>query len=1177
MHVKWLEMYGFKSFCEKIKINFDKGITAIVGPNGSGKSNITDAIRWVLGEQSLRILRASKMEDLIFAGTEKRKSLGFSEVSICFDNSDKNLNIDFEEVVITRRMFKTAENEYYINKTSCRLKDVSELLLDTGLGKDGYSIISQGKVDEIINARPFERYRIFEEACGITKYKYRKEETERKLKNTQDNILRLQDIINELLAQIEEIRPDVQKARIFKELNQKLLWLKKEKYIYSYNSNYQKFQSILNQIEINEKLLNNLKKDCSFLEDSLNEKTQVIDSFKIQLEKLNQNQIELRTLISDDTSKLKFAKNQFQSKQNLVDEIDDELYRLSFNKDSKEKELRKLQSTYNETEIKNKELINKIEQVSQQLGKIKDKLNQLESELQQDEVDLIEYISQIEKNTQKVNGLLHLKGNLLERKKQIELEEVTIGQELKSLNAELSKNLAELDITSQHKKETEKKLDEVNSRINYFLNIISNLKKELDSISKDVVKKQEKLNIFESMDENLEGYNKAVKEIFKRVKNSSIRVYGTVGNLISVQKKYIKAIDSALGSSIQYIVVQDEEDAKNIIEIAKKERLGKVTIVPIDTVSILTTKDKIAFDGFLGYADELVQTDGKYKRVVELLLGRTLVFDTIDSAIKYQKECSFKSRCVTLSGELINAGGIFVGGEKKVDFSILERKVEKEELKKELFDLESKAKFLEDDVSKRYEQLEKFNIDKAKVEEDLKTLTKKIDDLKKANDIVMYKKNQLEQKKEVLKKEKDLIDKQIAEIEKDSESVSELLTEIEENKKDTEGNIQFLREKIQILKSDYDTLSSQYKDMVERKNEHQMILNITEHKINEIIKSRQEIEEQISKKLAQKQKLNDQMIELSEQIKILSSEIEKNQDLLKQIRLEINQVECEYNNYVSSYQKNVEEIKQLKEKIYQAEKEINELNLEKTNLENVLLNVKEKYRGLFNCEIETNENINEWDSEKDMEIENISKQIEELGEVNLYSIEQEKKMLERIDFLTKQVDDLNKTSKELKELIEHLDKNMKEVFKENFEKIRIIFNDMFKELFNGGSCDLKLIESDGEFGVDIDVKPPGKKLQNISLLSGGEKALTAIAILFSFLIFKDSVFCILDEIDSSLDEANVQRFAYFLKNFNNKSQIIIVTHRKPTMEIADVLYGVTMEEQGVSKILSLNIENIKRG
>ena len=1177
MYIKWLEIYGFKSFCEKTRIELQKGITAIVGPNGCGKSNITDAIRWALGEQSLKILRAAKQEDLIFAGTEKRKSQGFAEVSICFDNSNGILPIDYQEVVITRRLFRSGESEFFINKTPCRLKDVYELFLDSGLGKDGYSVISQGKVDEIINARPVERYRIFEEACGITKYKYRKEETERKLKTTEENIQRLQDVMFELSTQLEEIKPDVQKAKIYLQINQKLQSLKKEKYVYEYNLTGRRYNDLLfKEKQLNEELEKfvHLRKE---FEESINQSKLQMDMLNKHIEQTKLSYNDIKNELTEATTHLKFLKKQLENKQQLKEDLSSQILQLERQKEELKKSIEELQKGISEKEEEHRSILEVHTKLQKQIAALKENITEVEVEIQKKETELIECISQIEKFNQKLNGILHLSTTLENRKEKIieqtnailsELEKLTVAQDTKK------SKLMELD---NERKKLVILLEDLNQQVSEKEGHLANIRNLVDDLSKQLIKKQERLSVLKIMEESYEGYSKTIKEIFKRVKNLPICLYGTVGSLISVKREYLKAIETALSTSLQHLVVKNEDDAKRIIEIAKNEKLGKVTIIPVDVISVLAQKEDINADGFLGFADEFVDVNDELRKVVEFLLGRTLVFDTIDKAIEYQKKVGYKARCVTLSGELISPGGVFVGGEKKADFSLLGRKVEKEELEVDVKNLLSKLEEMDKLIVESSKVLYDLKTAKQEAEENLNDLLSKMNELEREIDMYDYKIKQLAQNKDALENEKNLIFEQLITLEYDIKSSQENLKNLKKSKEELEKDISNLKTVLNKLKEDYNILDSKFTKAIEDKNKIEAEISILNHKLETQSYSMAEVENRKIRCFNEKEKCEKEIKDIEEQIYHTSAEIEEKKKKVEEFKSSLQSFDKDYLELSERYNSEQKRLSETLSKIQEIEKKLGQIALEKHDHENYMKNIKEKYFETFNEEIHTSNREIFWSKEKEDELERCTAALSELGEVKLYSIDQEKRLQERMQFLQKQIEDLQKTTDELKRLISHLEKNMKEIFLENFEKIKSLFSEIFFELFGGGSCDLKLIGQDGELGVDIDVKPPGKKLQNINLLSGGEKALVAIALLFAFLTFKGSLLCILDEIDSSLDEANVQRFAQYIKNLNSQSQIIIVTHRKPTMEIADILYGVTMEERGVSKILSLNIEKIQKG
>ncbi|MEZ0536348.1 chromosome segregation protein SMC [Caldicellulosiruptoraceae bacterium PP1] len=1173
MYIKWIEIYGFKSFYEKTKIDFNKGIMAIVGPNGSGKSNITDAIKWVLGEQSIKNLRLSKMEEIIFAGSEKRKPLGFAEVSVCIDNSDKLLNIDFDEVVITRRAFRNGENEYFLNKSACRLKDIYEVLFDSGLGKDGFSIISQGKVDEIINARSIDRFKIFEEACGVTRYKFRKEETEKKLKNTNENIQRIEDLINEIELQKNDIEPEKQKAEIFIEYKNSYDNLFKQKLKYSYYNLSLELEQLLDEISKVENDLNDIYNKLQTYKEDISNRSNKLENIMLEKNDIENRYSELKEVINNLNSKIKIQTNEL----NIITQNNNILKNEIENLENEIKQKIEQKQKFNDDfELKNNIFLQLIKSVKEYESKFKTQMeyvSKLEDDCYNKEIELIEILNNIEKNQQKIQNHKKLLEQLIKRLSEIDKEIDSDYNELNNIDKEITntnnKKQTLLDTLLQKKQQ----LNEIKQYIDELENSLNKINDEIKKASSNLIQKQEKYKLLNNMENSFEGYNKTIKDIYKRIKDLNVTFYGTVGSLISVKKEYLKCVEVSLGSSIQDLVVEKEEDAKKIIDLARNEKLGRVTIIPINAVEENQAKYNIKAKGFLGFADKFVQIDENFKKVITLLIGKILVFDNIDNAINFEKSNNYKYKCVTLSGEVINPGGIFSGGEKKFDSSILSRKIEIEELKS---DIDNLKQFIENFENKKIEIEENkksfiLNLENLKL--DIENINSDISKLENQYEMQLFKKAQINQKIKRLENEKRFMFSQKEELEKEINECQKILLNLNENSKKAESDILILKNQISENKNQLEMFQNKYNEEIEQKNNIEMDIKLLHEKIKNIEEVIESLSQNISNKKNEYIESNKKIDLINNQIVVLQDEYESFSIKFKEIRKqrdEINLLLTENEKVLKEKEKEVFEINKVKD---QLESNLNRLKIKEVELNSQIDYIKEKYLE------KTNESISKeavtWNENYEQELIKIKEDIEKLGQVNLGTIDQYQKLTERINFLNDQIKDLSKTKDELLKLIDQLDKNMHNIFLANFEKLKLLFEETFAALFNGGYCNLKLVKENEQFGVEIEAKPPGKKTQTLSLLSGGEKALTAIALLFSFLIFKGSSLCILDEIDSSLDEVNVQRFARFIKDTYSQGQVIIVTHRKPTMEIADLMYGVTMEEQGISKILSIDMHNIK--
>ena len=1183
LHLKKVEIQGFKSFADKVEIEFKEGITAIVGPNGRGKSNISDAIRWVLGEQSVKTLRGNKMEDVIFSGTNIRKPLGYAEVTITFDNKDGIIPVDYQEVAITRRMFRSGESEYYLNKNSCRLKDVKEIFMDTGVGKDGYSIIGQGRVDEILSSRPEDRRNIFEEAAGIVKFKSKKIEAEKKLEKTEDNLIRIKDIILELEKQNDYLKEQSEKASTFIGLSSRLKELEVNLFI-------RNIDKIRKEIE-------NFEEEKSKIQIQLDE---IIDKKNKIEENLNLMKIKIKEmdLSVDNIQKEKIeTSNQFNQCKNDLNLLEEKEKFYIKDIERLEKEIEDLKKKLGEIEKDKLLIIDEINNMEEERLSLKENFNQKkikleelnekislkEKTIEKDKDKVIDSYNLITDKKSKINSLNSFQDNINKRIEQIKKETKILIDEKNKFKESLreiegSEGEKREEVINYNKSLTELRLEERN-----YKEKLDNLYKEINQNKVELQGRISNFNLLKNMQDDYEGYYKSVKNLMlackkdEKLKNSLI---GVVADLIKVEEKYEKAIDVGLGGSLQNIVTRDEKDAKFIIDYLRKNKLGRVTFLPISTIKgnpiHISQGDREKYN-ILGLGSELISYDVKYKNIMEYLLGRTIVVKNLDDAILAAKKYNYSFRIVSLDGDIINAGGSMTGGSlPKVSGNILNRRYRIETLKNEINNLSKTQSDLEREKLSLKSILENSSVELKEKEEGLQSLN--IEVIKIENEKNKYS-MELKRADESIEKYEDEIHKlnqELDEINIGKEKLNEELKELEKENNIIKDNIkdfvsQFEEEKIIREEAMGDVTDTKIQiNLLESKltnaNEKLEGIKIETDNARKLIKEKNYESTNCQKEIGDIKNL---MAEAEKKIRELLM-IEKEKDKL------FNQMKKEKDEFMKSYYLEQNRLKDINDKLNSLEKSKNNWDIKEAKysvkLESINTKLLEDYELEYDEAVELLIEIEDLDNAYN-EVEELKNKIKKLGTVNLSSIEEYKKTSERLGFITRQHNDLLKAKEDLKEVIIDMEAKMKEQFLFNFNKINESFNQVFSVLFDGGKADLVLEDEENilECGIEIKAQPPGKKLQSLTLLSGGEKSLTAVALLFAILEIKPTPFCILDEIDAALDEANISRYTSYLKSFSDETQFIMITHRKSTMEMADVLYGVTMEEDGISKIVSVKL------
>ena len=1180
MYLKRIEMQGFKSFADKTVLEFKPGITTVIGPNGSGKSNISDAIRWVLGEQSMKSLRGAKSEDIIFAGTQARKSLGFAEVSIVIDNNDNKLPIEYSEVTVTRKIYRSGETGYFINKVPCRLKDILELFMDTGIGKDGYSIIGQGKIDEILSNKSEDRRHIFEEAAGIVKYRTRKQESEKKLEQTKLNLLRINDILAEIEANIEPLKLQSDKAKQFLDLREELKSIEVGLFIYNINTYKEKLEQLVKDEDIitSQKEAEDSKMEA--LQASKEELRQVVDDITAQIENMQNIGFESSNKIEKINSEIGISNERIQNnsanKQRLEAEILEVKSRIEELKEEQKQKLEKKTNLTSNKEKFEKELAEKETELAELSKKLSAKELEIEGKKQivQDNIDK-KYELAAEINTQDVNY-----ENLEKRKKQ--------------LKNEIDSVISELDSTRYGKNEISKGFYDIESKRNIAVEKLEKsvqakeqnmqkLKQYEDEISKLTYTqrmKQARHQFLIETEKEKEGYNKTVKSLLVACdKDSNLNkgIHGVLANLISVEKEYETAIEMCLGQSLQNIVTSTEQDAKKMIEYLRTNSLGRASFLPIASVQGKKLDKLTKMDGVIGIASDLVKCKKEYEQIILSLLGRTVVVEDMDTAIALAKKDKYSFRIVTLKGDIISSSGSISGGSVQTKtVNILGRSREIEDLEKELKKLEKQiadktaekeeyASSIGDSIeqtAKLEKELQEIEIvyatEKQKmvaVEENITRLENRLAKLKEEV-------TQTEKQKEENRLLKEQKEAEIQELTQQIEELNKVIEEFALNNKDNQKYIDDLNFDITNLKisvTSFDESESSIEEMVERisqdiKNNEQSIENKNQN-ILAITEENTKLEQTITE-------YNNQIEQIKQEVTNSGTKVEE----LKQERIAKNEKLVNTENEIQSQFSTLESLKE----------QIIKLDVKKTKLEQDLQQVVEslwnEYELTPNSTEEYQKPNNVVTAQK--QVNSLRNKIKDLGSINIDSIEEYKKTKERYDFMSEQRLDLENTASKLRKIIGDMTTTMQNQFKEKFELINKNFNEVFTELFNGGKAELILENEENilECGIDIRVQPPGKKLQNMMLLSGGEKAFTAIALLFAILKINPAPFCILDEIEAALDDVNVYRFAEYLKKFCKQTQFLVITHRKGTMEAGDSVYGVTMEENGISKLLSIKLK-----
>ena len=1184
MYLKSLELQGFKSFPEKIKLDFNKGITAVVGPNGSGKSNIADAVRWVLGEKSAKSLRGNKMEDIIFNGTENRKPLSFAEVSMIMDNSDKKLNLDYPEVTVTRRVYRSGESDYLLNGTKCRAKDILELFMDTGVGKEGYSIIGQGRIDEILSNKSEDRRMLFEEAAGIVKYRTRSFEASNKLAKERENLVRVNDIIATLESQVGPLEVQAEKAKKFISLSNKLKTVEVNRFVIEadrFENDIKEVEKTISQLgndvlrehrqeEVLQKKRTSLKSDLSNVDLQYEENSNSIGEKRSQVEqkendiKMCESEIQhFNENIERLNKNIDQNKKAIEDKKNESDALDAKIVAKTLEIERKNKAYEDKKSAYTDLETKvteSEEMFNRFN------SDIRDKMNRsadISSEISKINARLLQLK---ERKSTVTEDISVLQGQLKEKEIALAVEEQKISR-IDNEIEKISNNIKNDNVT----------VTELSGKIN------DTKKKQLD-MTKSIQDKQSRLRILSELENSYEGYYGGVKAVLSqrdRKVSGFEGICGAVGELITLDKKYETAIEIALGGAVQNIVAKNENDVKKAISYLKTNNKGRATFLPMTAIKPKTMNNKgdiFKNTGVIGIAKELISYDAQYENIMSSLLERVIIVDTIDNGIALSKKTNYSYKIVTLDGELFNVGGSMTGGSiSKRSTGIFSRGREIGELRENLKVLVSEYNELNSELDSMNNLIEESNKNLKSSNEMLQSLhinrTRSVAEVTKSKEYVDDYKTRIEcsgsesekleltiseDEKQIKQYENDLA-AITAEINSVNEKIQEYQSKIQENRDIRESSIREINDlKLEINQINNEIYNFNYNK--KRIETEVMELNTGIENFKSEIS---EYESQIDDKEKNKQSI----FENAEQLK---EEYTKFIKMLEELINYKNEVNKELDELEKSIQRQTETKNAIEKQLSRFEVRKEQLENERKNLYN---NMWEEYEITY-VVAKNYEKLDMSSEDLVKEERNLKNQMKALGNVNMNAVEEYAEISEKYQFLIKNRDDIKQSEEKLIGIIEQLNVLMEEQFREQFKVISDNFAETFKEMFGGGEASLKLSNDQDilNCGIDIIVQPPGKTLQNMMLLSGGEKALTAISLLFAILKMKPSPFCILDEIEAALDDANVNRYADYLKNFVDDTQFIVITHRKGTMEAADILYGVTMQEKGVSKLVSVKFD-----
>ena len=1182
MKLKSLELQGFKSFPDKTKLDFGEGITAVVGPNGSGKSNISDAVRWVLGEQSTKSLRGSKMEDVIFIGASGRRALGFAEVSLTLDNSDRSLNIDEDEVTVTRRYYRSGESDYMINRTGVRLRDIHELFMDTGLGRDGYSIISQGKIADIVASKSADRREIFEEASGISKYRYRKTDAEHKLKNAEENMLRLKDILSELEIQVGPLKAQSEKAHRFIGLTAEKRKLEIGLWLRTLENSNDTLREQEKRVMIVSEQHDQVSGELEEIERRMEQGRGSAQYLTAQIEKLRHDQ----SAFEEESVKIKgqadVLKNDTQHNSQSILRLDREIEEAKENGENTENAI--------------KVRLSQITELQEVLGQKQTQLKRLEEGLAQirKETD-----GQVDLKEDLENKILKLTGDISD----IKLKQATISSSVDEITTQataLENSLRErekriTELTDEQKfmgeelEEGKKRITANNDWIDYYNELsaeqgsrLEKLVKRGDELKLDVNDKNRRIEMLKQLDKDLEGFTRSVKAVIKGSQNGSLKgIYGTVSMLMKTENKYAVAVETALGGAMQNVITANENNAKTAIQMLKDRDSGRATFLPLNVIkgNTLNLMGLQRNAGFIGIASNLISYDSQYDNVFKYLLGQTVIVDNLDNAISLARRYNYRFKIVTLDGQVINARGSMTGGSNSKNSGLISRGAQIEALTEQLKKLEIQIRENNDLKTKQSDEYNQTQLklieirdklaveteDRIRIESELRNIGNQLEGVKLDAKNIGLQLSQTDARKKALEDESKEHLERVREMEASLSDMKNRLSGITDKQEKAAAQIYEINSRIAEIKLSeltvnkdieavnysVEQLATQKKSFTERMDD--LLLEKKKY-----ISSNESLDKTIEELLEKAKKLHEDSVKCGEEIERSHIEREKTEKGYQELR-------AREREKTEEKEKVGRELARLDERRVSLQKDYDE----------IIKKLWDQY------ELTRNEALQEVEPAENpvasqRKLNSINSEIKSLGSVNLDAIDRYKEVSERYEFLGEQLSDVEKAAAGLNRLINELTVKMREIFNERFRQINENFGQIFAELFGGGKASLSLSDPTDilNSGIDINVQPPGKIINNLDSLSGGEKAFVAICLYFSILKVNPSPFCILDEIEAALDEVNVDRFAEYIHTLTGSTQFICITHRHGTMKQADMLYGVTMQQNGVSKLLSLNVNEV---
>lgn len=1179
MYLKSIEIQGFKSFANKIVLQFHNGITGIVGPNGSGKSNIADAVRWVLGEQRVKQLRGESMQDVIFAGTETRKPLGFAYVAITMDNSDHQLPVEYDEVTVSRRLYRSGESEYMINGNICRLKDVSELFYDTGVGKEGYSIIGQGQIDKILSGRPEERRELFDEAAGIVKFKMRKETAEKKLENEKQNLLRVDDILTELEKQVGPLEKQAEKARVF--LNRREELKKYDVNVFLIES--EKSREQLSETEKNYKIADEQLKrttdEYQNIKAAYDKLQEQIDAMDAAVEKDRQSIADNGVTVSKLEGEINVLKEQINSAQGNESHLRERVKSITAEIDSRQDQLKQASD-------QKKKAADELDALTAKSTEVHEALESLQNEIADINRQIEEYKNRI---IEALNSRATIKskiGRFDTMLEQISIHKAELNAKVvraRSDEAEQAENIVRMQEVF---KSISDGIVNVDAEIKSQEKELTGIREKLTQKDQELQKKQleyhqerSKLEALSNLTERYEGYGGAVKAVMEQ-KDTETGIVGVVADIIKVEKKYETAIETALGGNIQNVVTDNEETAKHMIAYLKRSRAGRVTFLPLTGIQNpqeFKNPEALNEAGVIGMADELVKTDVKYRSVAKAMLGRIVVVDTVDNAVKIARKYQYGIRMVTLEGELLIPGGAIAGGAFKNSSNLLGRRREIDELQKQTEELKAVCSDIEKEIAAIKDRRNEMRLAIENKKADLQNMLIEQNTARMNVEQAREKQNETQEGFGNLKSEQEDMDLQTADIQTQKTEIVNELTDSEELEKS-------INEKIEELQKVLDEKHS-------LESEKAAQAAATELEVGKKRQSAEFEQQNLDRISSEVDRYRADLDEVNRSIDSNGNDVEEKKNSISQLEATIaaaatdktetqkrlGEEQEEHEKLINRQKASVDDRERLSAQMSELDKEVYRLSAQREKLQSGMemqINYMwDEYEiTLSDASSMRDEEMTDLTSMK-RNITSLRDQIKKLGDVNVNAIEEFKEVSGRYTFLKNQHDDIVESEKTLDGIITELDAAMRRQFTEKFAQINEEFDKVFKELFGGGKGTLELAEGEDilEAGIQINAQPPGKKLINMMQMSGGEKALTAISLLFAIQNMRPSPFCLLDEIEAALDENNVGRFAKYLHKLTRNTQFIVITHRRGTMENMDRLYGITMQEKGVSTLVSVNL------